>query len=165
MILRVLTVQLDPRFIALQRASRWITVAILGLLSMPLVVVQVLATAHRGFPGFWPSIAWMSAVGLLGWWAHAWPPVVFRHASYELAPDGIEIRRGVFWRFVTNVPRSRVQHTDVSQGPLERHFGLGTLVIYTAGTDAASVDLPGLAHERALELRDRLLPGATDDAV
>jgi membrane protein YdbS with pleckstrin-like domain len=55
---------------------------------------------------------------------------------------GLEIRRGVFWRSVVNVPRSRVQHTDVSQGPLERSYGLGTLIVYTAGTDHAQVNSP-----------------------
>jgi membrane protein YdbS with pleckstrin-like domain len=71
----------------------------------------------------------------------------------------------VFWRTVVNVPRSRVQHTDVSQGPLERRFGLGALVVYTAGTDHARIDLGGLAYETAIALRDHLLPHERDDAV
>jgi membrane protein YdbS with pleckstrin-like domain len=79
--------------------------------------------------------------------------------------SGILIRRGVFWRRVIHVPRSRVQHTDVSQGPLERGHGLGTLVIYTAGTDHARVDLHGLDHAAALAIRDHLLPGEGEDAV
>jgi membrane protein YdbS with pleckstrin-like domain len=78
---------------------------------------------------------------------------------------GIEIRRGVVWRKVINVPRSRVQHTDVSQGPLERVHGLGTLAIYTAGTDHAEVSLHGLDHQTSLRIRDHLLPGETSDAV
>ena len=63
------------------------------------------------------------------------------------------------------MPRSRVQHTDVSQGPLERGYGLGTLVIYTAGTDHAKVDLHGLDHATALAIRDHLLPREGGDAV
>ena len=63
------------------------------------------------------------------------------------------------------MPRSRVQHTDVSQGPLERKLGLGTLVIYTAGTDHARVALSGLDHSTALDIREHLLPGRTGDAV
>jgi membrane protein YdbS with pleckstrin-like domain len=77
----------------------------------------------------------------------------------------IEIRRGVYWRAVITVPRSRVQHTDVSQGPLERSFGLGTLVIYTAGTEHAKVSLSGLEHTRALRIREHLLPTEGGDAV
>ena len=66
---------------------------------------------------------------------------------------------------MTNVPRSRVQHTDVAQGPLERRYGLGTLVIYTAGTEHAKVALPGLAYADALRIRDQLLPREGADAV
>ena len=76
-----------------------------------------------------------------------------------------KLRRGVLWQIVTHVPRSRVQHTDVSQGPLERRYGLGTLVVYTAGTDHARVALPGLAHEVARALRDELRAERADDAV
>ncbi len=63
------------------------------------------------------------------------------------------------------MPRSRVQHTDVSQGPLERSHGLGTLVIYTAGTEHARVELGGLDHGTALLIRDHLLPREENDAV
>jgi hypothetical protein len=66
---------------------------------------------------------------------------------------------------VITVPRTRVQHTDVSQGPIERRFGLGTLVVYTAGTDHAMVALSGLDHGRALMIREHLLPAAAGDAV
>ena len=44
------------------------------------------------------------------------------------------------------MPRSRIQHTDVTQGPFERWLGLGTLVIYTAGTEHAAVPIEGLPH-------------------
>ncbi len=97
---------------------------------------------------------WLVFSGLLAWHAQAWPEIAYRHASYKVDGQGIEIRRGVFWRTIINIPRSRVQHTDVSQGPLERTHELGTLVVYTAGTDHARVDLPGLAHARALRIRD-----------
>ena len=89
----------------------------------------------------------------------------YRHTSYRVDDQGIEIRRGVYWRVVINVPRSRVQHIDVSQGPLDRRYGLGTLVVYTAGTDHAKVELGGLEHGRALRIREHLLPSGADDAV
>ena len=73
--------------------------------------------------------------------------------------------QGVYWRTITNVPRSRVQHTDVSQGPLERRFGLGTLVIYTAGTSHSKVNVSGLAFDVARRIRAHLLPDDQSDAV
>ena len=84
---------------------------------------------------------------------------------HRLDGQGIEIARGVICRSIVHVPVSRVQHTDVSQGPLQRRYGLGTLTIYTAGTEYARVNLHGLAHARALAIRDLLLPRRSDDGV
>ncbi len=69
----------------------------------------------------------------------------------------LEIHRGVWWRKVITVPRSRVQHTDVTQGPLERRYGLATLVIHTAGTHLSTVRLNGLAKGTAESVRDLLI--------
>jgi len=63
------------------------------------------------------------------------------------------------------VPRSRIQHTDVSQGPLQRPFGLATLTVHTAGTQFAAVPLSGLAKEVAEAIRDQLIGGVEDDGV
>jgi membrane protein YdbS with pleckstrin-like domain len=156
---------LDPRYVGVQRTARAITVGVLAVVGAPVALIAVFAGLPEGVLGFWPLGVWTILVGLLGWWAHAWPPLAYRHTSYTVSTEGIEIRRGVIWRVVTNVPRTRVQHTDVSQGPLERSSELGTLVIYTAGTDDASVHLPGLTHPVALRIRDHLLPRAADDVV
>ena len=108
---------------------------------------------------------WFVLVLLLAWHSYRWPPIAYEHTSYRIDEQGLEIRKGVYWRVVINVPRSRVQHIDVSQGPIERRFGLGTLVVYTAGTDHAKVELEGLEHGRALAIRDYLLPSESSDAV
>lgn len=110
-------------------------------------------------------LGWLVLAALGGVFAYRWPVRVYQHTAYRVDDQGIEIRRGVYWRVVINVPRSRVQHIDVAQGPLDRRYGLGTLVIYTAGTDHAKVQLEGLAHERALRVRAHLLPSGAGDAV
>ncbi len=81
----------------------------------------------------------------------------YRRYSYRVDESGLEIRRGVLWHSVINIPRSRVQHTDVSRGPLERFFGIASLSIHTAGTSNATVLLPGLEARRALWIRNHLL--------
>lgn len=156
--------RLDPRLVSLQRTAGWITWA---CLSIPLLGLAVgLTFAGRGIRP--AMILWTVAIvvsAAQAFAAHAWPPIAYRHASYAVDDAGIEIRGGVLWRRVVNVARSRVQHTDVAQGPLERRFGLATLLIYTAGTVHARVDLSGLDHATALRIRDHLLPGTADDAV
>jgi len=114
---------------------------------------------------FMSAAAWMLGNIALAWHLQRWPAIDYRHTWYRVDDDGIEIRRGVYWRSVINVPRSRVQHTDVSQGPLERRYGLGTLVIYTAGTEFAKVTLGGLEHSVAMSIREHLMPERGTDAV
>jgi membrane protein YdbS with pleckstrin-like domain len=98
-------------------------------------------------------------------WAWFWPPVRYRHTSYSVDDQGIMIRSGVVWRKVVSVPRSRVQHTDVSQGPIERGLDLATLIIHTAGTQNASIELGGLSKEIAFAVRDYLIDTDEQDAL
>jgi membrane protein YdbS with pleckstrin-like domain len=154
--------QLDPDVIRVDRTSSWIVTAIVGVFLLIQLVVNLFGGPWRIAAGVLLAIG---VGGFMAWMSHRWPEISYRHTFYRVDPDGIEIRRGVFWRRTINVPRSRVQHTDVSQGPLQRKYDLGTLVIYTAGTDHAKVELSGLSHARALRIRDHLLPSGGDDAV
>lgn len=163
--------QLDPRLISVQRVALSAVSVIIGVATFWLLIGTWLAAWLRGeaspLMGALGLLAWALLVSLLAWYTYRWPAVSYRYASYLVDEDGMEIQRGVFWRTVINVPRSRVQHLDVSQGPLERRYGLGTLVMYTAGTNHAKVELSGLDHTRALEIREHLLPTgqAANDAV
>lgn len=156
--------RLDPRFVALQRLRN--TIAAAALAAAMLVPMLVIWTATgRWMAGLLLVPLWLAVSGVAAWQLRRWPERAFAHASYRVDDLGIEIRRGVYWRTVTNVPRSRIQHTDVSQGPLERRFGLGTLVIHTAGTLNAKVALAGLEHGHARRIRAHLIPGGESDAV
>lgn len=157
--------RLDPRWVSLRRTAGWIFAGVAGL--GPLVPVGAMVL-FAPFPGWVDALLLLNWAGLalfLVWNAWRWPAIEHRHASYRVDRQGIRIRRGVFWQREIDVPRSRVQHTDVSQGPLERGHGLGTLVVYTAGTAHAKVELPGLDHGLALAIRDHLLPGVGEDAL
>ena len=70
--------------------------------------------------------------------------------------DRLRVVRGLVFNSDTIVPFGRVQHIDVDQGPLERAFGLGTLILHTAGNHNASISLPGLAHADALAMREEI---------
>ena len=159
------TQQLDPQYVKLQRTVGWIATAILSF--------SLLAAAGVGWlaarPPHWLSLsllpAWFVATAALAWLLQAWPAVQYRHTSYTVGPEGIEVQSGVWWRHLMSVPRSRVQHIDVSQGPIERSYGLGRLVIFTAGTEHSRIELPGLRDSVAYDLRNHLLPRGSDDAV
>lgn len=149
--------RLDPRSVPAARLGGWIVTAVV------LAVVGggslfALIRSHA------PTVSWIgmglvvAALGaLLGLATYFGPLWTYRSTSLLVDEAGLEIARGVLWRHQISVPRSRIQHTDVTQGPVERRFGLGTLVIYTAGTEHAAIPIEGLAHETALALRDALL--------
>ncbi len=83
----------------------------------------------------------------------------------ELTEDGLLVARGVWWRSEHFTPRSRIQHTEVKQGPIARHYEMATLKVYTAGTHLGELEVEGLAHADALSLRDHLLGRDGRDAV
>ena len=87
----------------------------------------------------------------------------WRHTHWRLDDDGFTLRRGRMWRSETRVPQSRVQHLDLKRGPLERRYGLSTLVIHTAGSRHSAVTVTGLGEADAERLRDRL--ARQDDGV
>jgi hypothetical protein len=86
----------------------------------------------------------------------ALPARRYRAWSYHEGEDELDIRHGLLFRVRTVVPFGRVQHIDVSQGPVERRYGVATLILHTAGTRGAAVSLPGLAHAEAERMRERI---------
>lgn len=79
--------------------------------------------------------------------------------------DELTVRHGMMVRKLTVVPFGRVQHTDVTRGPLQRMLGLATLVLNTAGTLGSSVKLPGLLHADAEAMRDHVRGQIRQDLV
>lgn len=76
--------------------------------------------------------------------------------GYDMSGDRLRVVRGIMFHSDTVVPFGRIQHIDVDQGPLQRVYGLATLTVHTAGTHNSSVQLPGLKHERATEMREEI---------
>jgi hypothetical protein len=156
--------QLDPRWITVQRIHAAISTAVLTVGSFIGVIVLWVASGIL-FLGLLLVPLWLVLIAALAWHLQRWPAIAYRHEWYRVDDAGLEIFRGVYWRSIISVPRSRIQHTDVSQGPLERRHGLGTLVVYTAGTQHSQVKLSGLEFTVARRIRAHLLPSDYGDAV
>lgn len=89
----------------------------------------------------------------------------FRAWGYALGPEELVVRHGLLTRVETHVPLVRVQHVDVSQGPLERAFGVCRLILHTSGTANSRVLLPGLARATAESIRDEVRARIRQDDV
>ena len=79
-----------------------------------------------------------------------------RALGYMLRADDVVFRRGILWQRMVAVPCGRMQLVDITQGPLDRIFGLSQLKMVTAAA-ATGVQIPGLTQEAAEALRDTLI--------
>ena len=81
------------------------------------------------------------------------PGLRWRRWRYEIREDEVDLQRGILWISRTLVPLARIQHVDTQSGPLQRRFGLATVVFYTA---AGANQIPELSAPVAAEVRDRI---------
>ena len=154
---------LDPRSVITGRLAGAILVASLSLPGLFGVVVTVLRSPWGPTERVFLVATWfaLSIAGAV--LAYVLPQAQYRRTRYRVDDHGLTIRRGIFWRSETFVPRTRVQHTDVVQGPLQRLFEIATLIVHTAGTQDASVGLSGLPYGAAQPIRDFLIGGNEGD--
>jgi membrane protein YdbS with pleckstrin-like domain len=151
--------RLDPRAITL-----WKITGLLNLL--PLLVgagFVGLALTRFGSVSFFVAFLPVLAVLVLGVVVVGIAPGLrWRRWRYEIRPDEVDLQRGILWVARTLVPLARIQHVDTRQGPLQRRFGLSTVVFYTA---AGSNQIPELSTPVAAEVRDRIaaLTGEQDE--
>ena len=65
-------------------------------------------------------------------------------------------RSGWWTTQVVAVPFSRIQHSEIQQGPLGKLLGFCSLKLFTAGASGANLNIPGLPPETARNIRQLL---------
>ena len=76
--------------------------------------------------------------------------------GYMLRADDVVFRKGILWQRIVAVPYGRMQLVDITQGPLDRAFGIAQLKMVTAAA-TTGVQIPGLSQSAAEALRDTLI--------
>ena len=121
---------------------------------VPLIIAGVVAdnallgdTPYYGLASTLPALVGLAVLILA-------PGRIYHRLRYGLTERLLQVVRGWLFHTDTIVPFVRVQHLDVTRGPLDKMFGTATLIIHTAGTRNSIVTVPGLAPARAAEIRD-----------
>lgn len=136
--------------------------SILGTLT---IILLGLGFTHTFFDSWkWPLIG----SGLLLTWAITailFSIMGYQHKAYAIRQRDVLYKTGWIWRKSTILPFNRVQHCEVSQGPIERLFGLATLEIFTAGGSSSDMQIPGLIPETAHSIKDYIIhyTGSSND--
>jgi membrane protein YdbS with pleckstrin-like domain len=98
-------------------------------------------------------LPFLAALGLFAALAVVMPDLRWRRWRYEIREGEVDLQQGIVWVSRTLVPLARIQHVDTRQGPLQRRFGLATVVFYTA---AGANRIPELSAPVAARVRDRI---------
>jgi len=81
-------------------------------------------------------------------------PIGYRKRSYALRERDLTYKKGWIFSTMITIPFNRIQHTEISRGPIERKYELSTLKIYTAGGSTSDLSIPGLEAEEAEQLKE-----------
>ena len=113
-----------------QRKLWFITWAIAFILGTLLWIIPPLFIGGEGFIFFAAFLViWLIAMILTVFWI----PAAFRVLEYVIDEDGVKMSGGVVWKKHVTVPYSKITNVDITRGPLQRYYNIGTIHVQTAG--------------------------------
>lgn len=138
--------QISPRYVTSQLLQNGIILALIAIAAP--ILVFVFGQTWAWIPaGIFAAITIVTLIIL---------PRQARAIGYMLRGDDIVFRKGILWQRMIAVPYGRLQLVDITQGPLDRAFGISQLKMVTAAA-TTGVQIPGLTHDAAETLRDTLI--------
>lgn len=143
--------QLDPRAKPLWRLGSLLNGAIMTAFVTFVAFGARLVILDYEIMWAWIATGVVLALALLNAWIG--PNLRYRYWRYEIRADEADLQHGWLVRTRQLVPMARIQHVDTRRGPLDRRFGLASVVLFTA---AGPVSIPALSTEVAADVRDRI---------
>lgn len=128
----------DNAFVAVDR--RYLRVRLAGI-AMTALVVTIVAVISSAWIEVWVSTGLgVIALAVLAGSA-AFAAAEVRRLAYQLREHDVSLRSGVITHRTETLPFSRVQHVNLTRGPIERAVGLASLEVTSAGPN---ISIPGL---------------------
>ncbi len=94
-----------------------------------------------------------------------WIPAAFNALEYYIDDEGVKMKGGVVWKKYVTVPYPKITNVDITRGPLQRYYNIGTIHVQTAGAagkqgEKAELKLTGI---RELDkIRDVIIKNVKD---
>ncbi len=127
--------------------SQFLTVVRQNLI--PIAIFLVLGTRNTDnffwyFFGF--GVVSTLVLGIVGW----------LRFTYRVDGDELQIKKGIFVRKNLYLTKDRIQVIDITEGILQRIFGLVKVEVKSAGSGTSSATISAITRDEALELRSLL---------
>lgn len=124
-----------------------------GLFLFIVAGICIVFTFFNNWPLWYWLAPWLVYLGL----SFAVEILGFRIKGYAIRSKDVSYKSGLLFFSMTSVPLNRIQHCELSQGPLGRLFDLASVKVYTAGGSSSDMTINGLTKERAQRLRDYII--------
>ncbi|MHC4792031.1 MAG: PH domain-containing protein [Planctomycetota bacterium] len=89
-----------------------------------------------------------------------WIPAFYKSLEYVIDSDSVKMNKGVFWKKRVTVPFTKITNLDVTQGPVQRAFDIGTIHVQTAGAggpEGARAELKLLGVRDLDQVKDTIM--------
>ena len=146
--------QLDPAVRQLWRIEAAIGGVILATVIVTIDLAVSKATGSNPVPG--GVVGGLVALSLFLWLQYV-AVKKFDFWRYDVGEDELGVAHGIWWQARIYVPRARIQHVDITAGPISRALGLATVTVFVGGQAGAVAVIPGLATEEADQFRRTLM--------
>jgi membrane protein YdbS with pleckstrin-like domain len=125
---------------------------VLTLVDGVLVILWITLAVHRAWIGAAVALPVLVLVVLPDVLAYVAIHLRYDTTWYVLSDRSLRIRRGVMVVVETTITFENVQNVKLKQGPLQRRYGIASLIVETAGGGAESDSEPGqTSHVGLLE--------------
>lgn len=120
----------SPKYLAMQKFLFWIVLVIIDVAILGGWIALAIAQPLVGGLLFIPMLIVAVVPDII-----AYVAIHLRYDTmwYVMSDRSIRIRRGIWIIHETTITFENIQNVTVSQGPLQRWFGVATVVIQTAG--------------------------------
>jgi len=118
----------------------WGIIAATGVIFWSFLIIYV--SSDEALRNFW--ILCLSAFAIIMVLIAIWIAAFYRRLKYAIEDDEVKAAKGVFWKKNVTVPFMKITNVDVTQGPIQRLFRIGTIKVQTAGAGGAQGAKPEL---------------------
>jgi membrane protein YdbS with pleckstrin-like domain len=147
-------ISIDARFAGIRLGLVLLVyVVLVGFVLVPLQLVPEVRAFTFSLIGLSGGAVLIVFATLLACYVYAYTKSI----HYAVRDHDLILSSGVFWHKELIQPLKRVQHVEVTLGPIDKYFGLANIRLFSAGTGLSTFRIPGLTEEVAGQLKQYVL--------